>query len=206
MDPTSHQTPLIIIVAGPSGTGKTWLSKRLAQDLRLPGLHRDDLKEHLFDTLGSHDRAWSRLLGGASYELLFHTLALLLQTGHPCLVESNVYGEPATTKLCTLIQRYQYYPFQILCHTTPTVLVDRLRKRVTSGERHPGHADHEDIDSLSLANVIGRYDPLPLDGSRLEVDTTDFGVVDYDALVAQIAVILAEQRGEPGCGRTRHCS
>jgi hypothetical protein len=104
MESTSYR-PLLIIVTGPSGTGKTWLSKRLAQDLHLPGLHRDDLKERLFDTLGIKDRAWSRRLGGASYELLFHTLALLLQTDHPCLIESNFYGEPATTKICTLIQQ-----------------------------------------------------------------------------------------------------
>ena len=206
MDPTSLRPPLIIIVTGPSGTGKTWLSKRLAQDLRLPCLHRDDLKERLFDTLGIGDRAWSRRLGGASYELLFHTLALLLQTGQTCLVESNFYGEPATTKLCTLIHQYRYYPFQILCHTTPTVLVERLRHRATSGERHPGHADHEDIDSVTLANVIGRYDPLPLDGACLEVDTTDFGMVDYDALVAQISVVLAGPRLEQTCGPARRCS
>jgi predicted kinase len=191
MEPTSHRTPLIIIVTGPSGTGKTWLSKRLAGDLRLPGLHRDDLKERLFDTLGIQNRAWSRLLGAASYELFFHTLALLLQTGHPCLVESNFSGEPATTKVCTLIHHSGYHPFQILCHTAPSVLVERLRRRATSGERHPGHADHEDIDSLTRDTVIGRYKPLPLDGACLELDTTDFGKVNYDALIQQLSLALA---------------
>jgi predicted kinase len=174
MDDLHHRSPLIIIVTGPPGTGKTWLSKRLTYDLRLPGLHRDDLKECLFDTLGIHDRAWSRQLGGASYELLFHTLALLLKTDHACLVESNFQGELATTKLCTLVQQYRYRAIQILCHTKPTVLLDRLRHRAISGERHPGHADHEDIDRLTLANVMGRYDPLPLEGPCLEVNTTDF--------------------------------
>jgi predicted kinase len=115
MDHSHHRRPLIVIITGPPGTGKTWLSGRLAHDLGLPGLRRDDVKELLFDTLGIHDRAWSRQLGGASYELLFHMLALLLKTGHACLVESNFSGELAIRKLCALVQQYQYRPFQIQC-------------------------------------------------------------------------------------------
>ena len=197
MDNSHQPCPLIVIITGPPGTGKTWLSGRLTHDLGLPGLRRDDLKELLFNTLGIHDRAWSRQLGGASYELLFHMLALLLKTGQACLVESNFYGEIAIGKLCALVQQYRYRPFQIQCRTTPTVLLERLQQRVISGERHPGHADHEDINTITLANVLGKYDPLPLDGAYLEMDTTDFATVEYDALLAQITVELERQRKWP---------
>ena len=50
-------TPLIIIL-GPPATGKTTLGRRLAADLRLPFLGRDDFKERLFDRLGCRDREW----------------------------------------------------------------------------------------------------------------------------------------------------
>lgn len=49
--PPMPSTPLIVIV-GPPASGKTALARRLATDLRLPLLSRDDFKERLFDTLG----------------------------------------------------------------------------------------------------------------------------------------------------------
>jgi len=54
--------PLLIIISGPPGTGKTTLGKRMANELHLPFVNKDSIKELLFDHLGWHDRAWSRKL------------------------------------------------------------------------------------------------------------------------------------------------
>ncbi len=43
--------PLVIIVNGLPGTGKTTLAKRLAADVHLPVLHRDGIYETLYDGL-----------------------------------------------------------------------------------------------------------------------------------------------------------
>jgi predicted kinase len=182
--------PLLIIITGPPGTGKTTLSHRLGALLNLPVLQRDAIKERLFDTLGVRDRAWSRQLGGASYEVLFYTLGLLLATRQPCIVESNFQGEPATTTLRTLAHQHHYQLFQIPCYTTPSVLIARLRQRTTSCERHPGHADHEDIDQLDAADMHGYYEPLALDGTHIAVDTTHFEAINYQGLVRQIGLLL----------------
>jgi predicted kinase len=192
---------LLIIITGPPGTGKTTLSHRLGALLNLPVLQRDAIKERLFDTLGVRDRAWSRQLGGASYQVLFYTLGLLLATRHPCIVESNFQGEPATTTLRTLAHQHHYQVFQILCCTTPSVLIARLRQRTASGERHPGHADCEDMDQLDAADMHGYYEPLALHGTHVAVDTTDFETIDNDGLVCQIGVLLG--RGRSSCHPVR---
>ena len=62
---------LLIIVTGPSATGKTSLAERLSEDLSIPLIAKDTIKEQLFNSLGWSDRAWSRKLGGASYDLIW---------------------------------------------------------------------------------------------------------------------------------------
>ncbi len=181
---------LLIIVLGPPASGKTTLSTRLATDLHLPVLSRDTLKEILFDTLGYSDRAWSRRLGGASYEVLYAALSLLLQTGHPCIVESNFAPAIASIRLNTLIEHYHYTPLQIVCSTEPKVLIERYRHRTAAGDRHPGHVDHIAIEELDLAEVQAQAGPLALAGSIIELDTTNFAWVDYTGLVTQLRQML----------------
>ena len=64
--------PLLVIVLGLPGAGKTTLGRRLAAELRLPFFYRDGLKEVLYDSLGWQDRAETKRYGPASYELLYY--------------------------------------------------------------------------------------------------------------------------------------
>jgi adenylate kinase family enzyme len=65
-------TALMILISGLPCTGKTTLARKIAQKFRLPLISRDDIKESLFDSLGWHDREWSKQLGVASYQLLYY--------------------------------------------------------------------------------------------------------------------------------------
>ncbi len=180
-----HPT-LLILVTGHPGAGKTTLARRLAADLRLPLISRDNLKETLFDTLGWSDRAWSRRLGGASYELLFHVVETLLATGVSCIAESNFAPEYHTARLAELQHRLCFRVCQVLCTADPETLLRRIRERDESGKRHPGHVDRIAIQDLieRIRSDPGR--PLALDGVVLEVDTTDPNGVDYRGLLRKI--------------------
>ncbi|HEU5228972.1 MAG TPA: AAA family ATPase [Ktedonobacteraceae bacterium] len=189
------QKPCLIIITGLSGTGKTTLGKRLAQELRLPFIYKDGIKELLFDDLGWHDRAWSRKLGQATYSILYHVIEAQLTGGCSLIVESNFSPKFSTPDFLSLQQCSDFDPFQILCFTMPgDLLLQRCKNRVTSGQRHPGHVEHLCYEELAPSLLKGREDPLPIGGPVLEVDTTDFSAIDYKKIVGAVSEFIADRR------------
>jgi predicted kinase len=178
---------LLIILNGPPGAGKTTLGSRLAKDLGLPFIDKDGIKETLFDTLGWRDRAWSQQLGGASFELLFYFVEVLVEAGISLIVETAFIPRFHTARFLELKQRYGFKPFQVFCTCEDDVLFERFRRRAESGERHPGHVDHlATYDQFKAVLREGKYGVLDIGGQVVEIDTTDFERVDYEGLLRVI--------------------
>lgn len=176
--------PLLIIVGGAPATGKTTLGRRIATDLHLPFIGKDDIKETLFDTLGIGDRAWSRQLGGATYPLMYFMVETLLKVGISTVVESNFDPIASTQEFLALKQRYSFASFQILCQAPRAVTLERYRKRWERGERHPGHVD--DAASADVARDFGKFRHLDIGGTAITVDTSDWSRINYDEIEATI--------------------
>jgi predicted kinase len=188
---------LLIIITGAPGTGKTSLGRHLAAALGMPFIHKDGIKETLFDSLGWKDRAWSKKLGVAAMDLLFYFVEVQLGTGRSFIVEGNFYHEFDTPRFAVLQERYSFEPFQVVCRTDAQVLGQRYQRRATSGERHPGHVDHVLFQELDPVALQRRHGALGVGGRVLYVDTTDFEVIDYDSLVQAVALAASDEgRGE----------
>lgn len=177
--------PVLLIISGAPASGKTTLGRRLASDLHLPFFTKDDFKERLFDHLGWHDRERSSRLGIASYALLYYAVGACLAAGQSVAAESNFQSEVATSEFLRLRDHYPFLPIQVLCWAPEAVL--RARFRARGGIRHPGHVDDQVSDD-DLGSVLrgGRYEPLAIGGTVIEVETTHPEQVDYRTILEQV--------------------
>jgi predicted kinase len=183
---------MLIIVTGLPCSGKTNLGRRISSQFKIPFISKDGFKERLFDTLGWSDRAWSKKLSGASYEMMFYVLEELLEVGQACVLEANFDPQLHSEPLAKITQKFQTQVLQIHCVTQPEILLERFKSRWNSGERHPGHADHvtmPEMESLVRQKIL----PLELPGPVFELDTTDLEHLETSALFAAIEAELKHE-------------
>jgi predicted kinase len=128
-------TDLMIILGSPA-SGKTTLARRLADELSVPILSKDDVKEALFDVLGVADRADSRRLSDASFAAQLRLAQTQLEVGLSCLIEGNWRSEHAAGVLA-ILARTGARASQVWCRASPSEIARRFMSRV----RHPGHLD-----------------------------------------------------------------
>jgi predicted kinase len=183
----------LFVVSGLPASGKTTLARWLADELQVPLVGRDDIKERLFDSLGWSDRAWSKRLGAASWDLLYWFIEMQLAAGQSCMAESN-FGAPGDAdRLRELVARYNVNVIEVHCYAAGNVLVERYLERVRSGQRHPGHVDEITINEQRERLLAAVPAPLMLGGAEVLVNTTDPALIDYDWLLGEILSELTEE-------------
>jgi hypothetical protein len=130
----------------------------------VPLLAKDTVKEALFDSLGTGDRAWSQRLGAASMEVV-----LALAAEAPRAVLESFWRRPLALERLRALGRPL---LEVHCACPAAVARARYHERV----RHPGH---DGVGDDEIAGWAAEAGPLAL-GPVLEVDTTapvDVGAV-----------------------------
>ena len=179
------QAPLLIVIQGAPGTGKTTLSRRLEKDLEVPLIAKDDIKEFLFDRLVQSDRAFSRLQGEASVFMMYAAARSFLKAGKSIIIESAFFTQFAKKDVADLLNEVGARGYEIYVHCDEDVRRERFLKRIHDGDRHPGHIDYLPEDP-SDASDKNRYVRIGL-VDYSEVDTTS-GLTDdaYASILREV--------------------
>jgi ribose 1,5-bisphosphokinase PhnN len=146
------------------------VAEDLSSWLALPLIAKDTLKETLGGELGVTDRQDSHRLGAAVFELMGVLVPELLAHGVSLVAEGNFTMETRvfdSLPPCRIVQVY--------VTADPPVLSDRLLDR---GERHPVHYDREAAAEIAQRAEAGEWEPLPLNGPLVRVDTSRVEVSD----------------------------
>lgn len=83
-----YWTPLLVLVSGPPGSGKTSLAQQLAQHLRLPHLNRDLIFNGLRHTVG---RGAPEQIKNRGVVAEYGTIEYLLATGVSLVADGTLY-------------------------------------------------------------------------------------------------------------------
>jgi predicted kinase len=164
--------PTLVIVSGAPGSGKTTLAHRLALDLRLPLLSKDELKEALADAMGvPPDVPASMRLGAGAYAMLYLVAQQLLQARIGLIIESNFRRGVSEKELRPLLAWSD--PGLIHCAAAPEVVLRRYAERPASEDRHPAHLDAQRAAALADDLAAGRFEPPELRIPTFVVDTAN---------------------------------
>lgn len=177
----------LVVVTGAPGSGKTTIAGSLATRLRLPLAAKDDVKETLWDEVGSGNVGRFSLYGKASYPMLFWFARMTLLAGRSLVVEANFTPGWAARELRALHERVPFTLVQVLCRADPETCLARFRARQATSARHDVHAVGGAAMDESVARRLAEGvwdDPIPFDGKVIVVDTTQ--PVDFDGLAAEV--------------------
>jgi predicted kinase len=162
---TARTPPLLIVVTGPPGSGKSTIADRVRARTGLPLVAKDSIKELLGEELDVTTATDSKRLGSAVFRLMGDLMRELLEHGVSLVIEGNfAVGYPLFDDLppARVIQVHVGAPRE--------VLLERMRTR--DAERHPVHYDAEAMDEITARLDRGEWEPLPLEGELIRIDTS----------------------------------
>ncbi len=180
----------LIVITGRPAAGKSTLATWLGEQLSLPVISKDSIKEILFEEIGWRDREWSKMLGRASVELMYHYAQTQLKADKSVILDNAFHPYLASPVLQSLLNQYKAQAVQVICTTDNEVLFERFRQRALSGERHMGHVDSQSLNELKQNLKKERPVQLEIESHIVQVDTTDFGTLRYGSVLEKVKSIM----------------
>mgnify|MGYP004417263777 CR=1 FL=1 len=186
-----HTTPTLILIMGLPATGKTTLSKKVAEAFNLPLIARDEIKVHIMDSVGWGDREWSKKIGQASYSILDYTINEFARSKASFIIESDFKPEFANDKFNRL-HKSGYTIIQLICSASEAVILSRWKKRAAEDATHPSSTEGKaGLRELSEAIKNGPRQPIAVPGEIIHIDTTNSAPSLHAEIIEKLKAMLS---------------
>jgi predicted kinase len=164
-------SPVLAVVSGGPGTGKTTLAHALARHLGCPAVIRDEIKQGLVMSAPGHRSGAGDPLNLPALDAFFAVLAVLARAGVTAVAEAAYQDRlwrPHLEPLAGLAR------IRVIRCTAPAALAyDRIARRADEDAHRAAHGDRALLDAIAAGeHSLESFVPISLDVPTLTVDTS----------------------------------
>jgi aminoglycoside phosphotransferase family enzyme/predicted kinase len=179
--------PCLFINRGFSGSGKSYVTDKLLQQLGCVRLRSDVERSRLFGQQSLDDKTaeigtgkYSARAGELTYQHLLELSRLLLQAGCRVIVDAAFLRHAQRQPFARLAKQLSV-PFRILAfEAEPEIMKQRIR------ERQAARRDASEADIAVLEHQLQHHDPLDAEETRLAIRIDTGHPLDYHALATTL--------------------
>lgn len=182
-----NSKPKCIIVTGRAGAGKTTLSKKLGQQLYMPVISRDEIKEGYVNTFGvKHDKLpteTNRLVTDFFFDIVCQYLANKVSL----VIEAAFQHSVWEWRMSRIIELS--HPFIIVCSIDADIAAQRHLQRGLADSRREFYHEDKRVSLYRVTGEIGTPQPYVapnFDLPRLDVVTESGYSPSLDEIVYKI--------------------
>lgn len=186
-------SPLLVLIGGAPGTGKTTLGQHLAQTLSIPLISRDMIRHIVLDAFDVQTWDQGKAYSIAIYNIFYGVIAQLLKVNTSVIADCNFYRGVSEDSIRPLIADTQAHAILLHLTTAPETSTRRFLERAHQPDRRRSSFDFERIAQIQSGqfNVsTSQYEQLELDVPTLIVDTTIHYEPDMAIIVEFIRSVL----------------
>lgn len=185
--------PILTVVSGPPGSGKTSLAHQIARELGCPAIIRDEIKQGMASATPGYEPGTNDPLNIPALEAFFDVLAVLLRARVTLVAEAAFQDRLWRPNLEPLLELARIRV--IRCAVDAEISRDRIARRAAGSAHRAAHADGELLKAITAGeHSLNAFRWIRMDLPTLTVDTTS----GYDPPLPDIVAFATAPGPDPG--------